>query len=166
MKPLLRKISAVFFLALSILPVLLVLFFSVKQEIIRWEMMERLEKEHLSVIEVPAASLVWKNKSEVWIEGRLFDVHTSTQTGPLFVLEGLYDEEETELARKQRTASESETEETELLSSFLKYLQEIYAGSKPGDHFVRFATARPATRLVDKLTHPYISSPTPPPLFG
>ena len=98
MKPFLIKIAAFFLLLMGAMPLLFTISFLIRQQIIRYEMKERLEKEYLHVITVPEDQLIWvKYNKEIIIGDKLFDVNSFSEKDGLYFLVGLYDEEETAL---------------------------------------------------------------------
>src|SRR5215204_4648800 len=98
MNPSLKKISAFFLLLTGAMPLLFTLFFLVKQQVIRYTMKEKLEKELLHTITVSKDEVVWAiyNK-EIIVGDKLFDVKSFSEEGGLYFFIGLFDAEETAL---------------------------------------------------------------------
>jgi len=98
MKPFLKKIAYFFLLLTGAMPLLFTISFLIRQQIIRYEMKERLEKEYLHVITVPKEELIWvKYHKEIIIGDKLFDVKSFSEKDGMYFLIGLFDEEETAL---------------------------------------------------------------------
>lgn len=64
---------------------------------IQYEVREKLEKELLQTIAVSSEELIWNNKKEVSINGRLFDVQFCKAQDGKYILTGLFDDKETEI---------------------------------------------------------------------
>src|SRR6188474_189825 len=80
MTALLKKISAFFLLLTGAIPLLFTLFFLVKQQMIRYEMKEKLEKEFLHTITVPREEVTWvKYNKEIIVGDKLFDVNSFSE---------------------------------------------------------------------------------------
>jgi len=64
---------------------------------IQYEVREKLEKDLLQTIAVSSDELIWNNKKEVSINGRLFDVQFCKAQNGKYILTGLFDDKETEI---------------------------------------------------------------------
>lgn len=79
-------------------PLLFFAGFWIKQKLIEHEMEERLETASLQTVTIKINELQWlKKNKEAVIEGRLFDVRSSTTNGNTITLTGLYDKDEDHL---------------------------------------------------------------------
>ena len=94
----LKKISAVSLLLTGAMPLFFTLFFLIKQQLIRHEMKERLEKEMLHTIVVPKKEVQWvKYNKEIRVGDKLFDIKSYSEKNGLVSFNGLFDDEETAL---------------------------------------------------------------------
>lgn len=83
-------------MALIAVPLLSILVLQGLQWYARHEAEERLEREAMVTVTIPARELHWHKKGrEVVIDGQLFDVKTLRHSGGQIVLTGLFDEAET-----------------------------------------------------------------------
>ena len=83
-------------MALIAVPLLSILVLQGLQWYARHEAEERMEREAMVTVTIPARDLHWHKKGkEVVINGKLFDVKSLRQTGGQIVLTGLFDEAET-----------------------------------------------------------------------
>lgn len=99
--------SAVFLIILS-LPMILIIALQVWQCTIQYQIRERLEKDFLETISVSIDDIEWKNKKEVSIHGRMFDIKFYKLQGREYILTGLFDDTETGINDiLKRKASES-----------------------------------------------------------
>jgi hypothetical protein len=93
-----KKISALFFITLGLIPVFFMLVVAVKRQHIRHEMKEKMEERLLHSVTLQNSGIVWvKAEKEIVIEGRMFDVKRYETKNGITVFTGLYDEEETAL---------------------------------------------------------------------
>jgi hypothetical protein len=117
------------------MPVMLAAFFIYKQQQIRHEMKEKLEKQYLQTIIVPAKDLVWiKYKKEIRIHNRLFDVKSMILINGDYYLKGLYDDDETELNNFFTKSHErSNDKKTPLVSQLFKLLQSLSPAECAGE---------------------------------
>ncbi|HRI23693.1 MAG TPA: hypothetical protein PLZ45_03400 [Ferruginibacter sp.] len=106
-----RKITALGFLLLVLMP----LFFSagimLKQKVMQLHRRARFEKESLEIIVLPAEKIHWiKRGKELIVDGKLFDVKSfSTQNGTTSFT-GFFDGEEDELVDRLGDATEQKKE--------------------------------------------------------
>lgn len=92
------KILSALFLFLSALPVICTIVYVVKTTVNTWQMKERLEQSSLQTITIPLNKIIWIEKGEeVLIEGKLFDVKSSTIILNEISLAGIFDTEEDKL---------------------------------------------------------------------
>ena len=123
MRTTLKKISAFFLLLTGAIPLLFTLFFLVKQQMIRFEMKEKLEKEFLHTICVPREEVTWVDyNKEIIVGDKMFDVKSFTEKDGLYFFMGLFDSEETalnDLLEKDR----GDKNEDELMGQLFQCLQ-------------------------------------------
>jgi len=161
MKKIVIKILAFFLLLTSCMPVLFTILFLCKQQLIRHEMKEKLEKEFLQTITITSDKVAWAEyNKEIFVGDKLFDVHSFSEKNGLYFFIGLFDVEETAL----NEFLEKETGgETELLVQLFQCLQSpcIPLSIDPG-----VIADQNNTSLFPILLHtssPYLNIPTPPP---
>lgn len=162
MKKTLRKISAFFLLLTSCMPFLFTVFFLMKQQVIRHEMKEKLEKEFLHTVSVPKDKVIWvKYKKEIRIENKMFDVESAYEKDGLCYFIGLFDTEETELNEMLEKETEEKNENDS--SKLFQWLQ------SPGTHLTFYNTnaLKPgrsySTPILLHISTPFINTPTQPP---
>src|SRR6188768_3215894 len=159
----LKKISAFFLLLTGAIPLLFTLFFLVKQQMIRYEMKEKLEKERLHTITVPREEVIWvKYNKEIIVGDKLFDVKSSSEKDGLCFFIGLFDAEETALNDLLEKDTDDKNE-NELLGQLFQCLQSPCIQVSFG---LGTITGQNNTCLFPILLHissPFINIPTPPP---
>jgi len=97
----LRQLKTAILIGVFLLPTLFLLFTLVQQRWITWEMHERLEKSQLITLTMPTSSIQWvKEGKEIVIQGRLFDVKSISYAYEFAHINGLFDEEETNLVNR------------------------------------------------------------------
>jgi hypothetical protein len=93
-----RKLTAVVFLVLALLPFVTVIAFHVQQKIIRHQMKEALEEGAVVSIILGRDEFTWMRKErEILVDGNLFDVKTYSVDKGLYHFTGLYDHQEKKL---------------------------------------------------------------------
>ena len=107
-----RKNIVLFLLLTASIPTLLVILFNVNRIYIREKMKTKLEKEFLITIHIPFKDIQWvKKNKEILFEGRLFDIKSIRSKGDLYIMTGLFDDDETTLVnnfeqfQKKRSSS-------------------------------------------------------------
>jgi hypothetical protein len=106
-------------LLLASTPLLLPAYHLARQQFLRHQMEERLEKTALHTISL-TGQLHWaKPGKELWVSGRLFDVKNMTPTANGYHVTGLYDHEETALARQAHQQSQND-DAAQLLGQWLQ----------------------------------------------
>ena len=152
-------------LTISMLPVLLVLFFIYRKEAIRHHMKEELEKQSLHVVTVKNNDIIWvKAGKEIFLNGKMFDIKTTETKNGYTTFKGLYDKEETTLKQLLDEGwGKKGTDKTNVISYFFQLLKGLF-NEKDISETICFAEAtyynsNPDTRLISS----YIPIPTPPP---
>lgn len=93
-----RKISALIFLLLVLMPLLFFICTQIKQYAIYAEMKEKLEVENLVTVTVNPEDVKWvKPQKEAMIQGEMFDVKEIRESNGKLFLTGLFDKKEKEL---------------------------------------------------------------------
>ncbi len=114
-------------------PLLFVLFFSFKQQVIRHRMHRRLEEQQLHTVVLAENTVRWAEEGkEILIEGRLFDVQSMEHKDGTIIFHGLYDEEETELELMFNTAwKKNLAGQHRLLAKIFQCLSSFYCNCLP-----------------------------------
>ncbi len=95
-------------LALSALPFIVPMSLFVGQQLTMHIMKERLEVASLHTVRMAKNDIRWVTKNtECIIEGRMFDVKSSTESDGQVILSGLYDDDETQIVRLLESSNES-----------------------------------------------------------
>jgi hypothetical protein len=165
MKRFLKKITAFTFLLTGFMPVLFTLFFLYKQQLIRYEMKEKLERQMLHTVIVPRADVVWvKYKKEIRIHGKMFDVKSFTVKNGQYIFIGLYDDEETALNNYFEKSTDQKNERGfYILSALFKMLQSIYPGDS-SDILISNNISKAYCPLnLQHISFPFRNILTPPP---
>ncbi len=100
------------------------LFFSagflIKQHIIKLQMKSQLETAAVQTISIPVSAVRWLNKkTELLVEGRMFDVRSYKIINDVLVAEGLFDDEEDRLNKKLEHFIEQEESGSSALGNLL-----------------------------------------------
>ncbi|MGB4842990.1 MAG: hypothetical protein WBP16_00850 [Ferruginibacter sp.] len=118
-----NKIIAFAFLLIVAVPVFLSLKFILEQSLIQQEVEEKMEKEALISVSIPAAELVWVKKGkEILLDGKFFDVKSMTAENGQITLIGYFDEKETELVEKYKNTTDKNSSNNPLSQLALKFL--------------------------------------------
>jgi hypothetical protein len=151
-------------MALIAVPLLSILVLQGLQWYARHEAKERMEREAMVTVTIPAGDLHWhKRGKELVIDGKLFDVKTLRQTGGQIILTGLFDEAETaivDLLEQQAGHSKQSSGITYLFVFLLQFvaIQGVltfisYRGAQPA------ACAKPLPFYIS----PFLGIVAPPP---
>lgn len=96
--PLRKKIAVILICFTALLPLFLSSFFLGGRIVIRIIMFEKLEKENIQSLRLPADKINWYKKGrELIIDGKMFDVKSIEKQGDEYMITGLFDEMETTL---------------------------------------------------------------------
>jgi hypothetical protein len=129
LKTAIKKISASLFTLIGFTPLLFVIYTSIKQQEIQHNMNRQLEIKMLHTITLAKNEVHWlKDGKEILINGRMFDIKSSQSAGNgKIIFTGLYDDEETALARKIRENQQSENNTGgKLLAQLFQILQATF----------------------------------------
>lgn len=163
-----RNITALFLLVLVLAPISYFCISEIRQQQIRAEMRERLEKESLHKLVLDAAAVRWyKPGREILVGNRLFDVKESRSLDNGHVeFTGIFDDEETRLVKQVQETRENENNNTDELASLFQLLT-------GADIPVHLSAIEPCTTPVShagyynwNLPVIYKGLRTPPPQFG
>lgn len=163
MRHLLKKIIAVFFLLAGFMPVLITLLFLYKQQLIRHEMKEKLEKSLLQTIVINEKNVVWMDDHEIWVNEHMFDIHTKKLENGIYTFTGLYDEQETDLVKKHKETTEKNNEEHKLLSSLFQLLQNTFLEDVPSSIIRDLIRTEYCPLILHYKPSPFKAILTPPP---
>lgn len=122
MQPFSRKIKALVLLVVILAPLSYGCISEIRQELIRAEMREKLEKESLEKLVIHTGDIRWyEHGREIMVHDRLFDVWDIRTLGNgLLELTGLFDEEETRLVRQMEESREQENQPSGVLASLFQ----------------------------------------------
>ncbi|MES2776398.1 MAG: hypothetical protein V4722_19635 [Bacteroidota bacterium] len=131
-------------------------------------MRQKLKHEKLVTIEMAIEKINWyQEDEELIIDGSLFDVESIVYVDGIATIRGLYDHEEKDL-EKQLSEATGQGRNSNLNSILAKMLQFFFIENEQfhSHQFASLNNNAPQFRLQnsDKLTSPYITVPTPPPL--
>jgi hypothetical protein len=85
-------------------------------------MKEELKTSQLQTIIVPEEKVQWMDKHEIWINNKMFDIHTRVLENGNYTFTGLFDDEETELVEMERDNAGRESKQGKLLALVFKSL--------------------------------------------
>ncbi len=157
-----RKIIAASFLLLGCMPLLFLLFSALKKIEIKEMMKEKLETDKLQTIVLPEEKVVWMDKHEIWVNEHMFDIHSKKLENGIYTFTGLYDDDETELVKKERRSTEDHSAQNKILAKIFKQLpavNDIAAEDltpNTSDHFFNFF-------VLQQTINQYKEIITPPP---
>jgi hypothetical protein len=124
-----RVISLILLTLLASAPLLVPAYFMASRQIIRSQMLEKMEEQNLVSVEVPAAEFQWYEEGrEIIINGRMFDVKSITLSDGVYFIRGLFDEKETELKQalqNQQDEQDGNTLYAQQLVQFMTTIAEI-----------------------------------------
>ncbi len=122
LKPAIQKISSLLFILLGFIPLLFVLFTTLKKKEIRHRMENELAVRKLQTIVLPESDVIWMDKHEIWVNNSMFDIKTKNLENGFYTFTGLYDDEETILLEKEKNAGGKNNEQNKLLAQLFKCL--------------------------------------------
>lgn len=157
------KLVALFFLLLGLTPLLIVICYNIRKDIISKEMISKLERAHLHKLIIPEDSVNWVEKHEILVNNQLFDIHSLTLADGVYIFTGLFDDEETELRKLFGKASGMGCEENKLLTQFLNWIQFSYNKSDDNELCFHFRLNQPVLFVPAFLINPLKKVITPPP---
>jgi hypothetical protein len=150
---------------LGFTPVLLVLFFGLRQNSIRNRMKEKLESPFLQTITLNNDAIQWaKPEKEIWVNGKMFDIKSKKEKDGKTTFKGLYDDEETLLKTNLRESWEkNKAQQNHLLGQIFQSLSNIYftniSWSSPPFNF----KIKDYPFYISQLEYHYSDILTPPP---
>lgn len=165
LKTVTKKITSLLFILLGCTPLLFVLLFAFKQESIRHCMEERMKEQSLYTISLADNEIYWvKGKTEIWVDGRLFDIKSAEHRDGITTFHGLYDEEETTLYYTfNKTWEKNCSDQNQLLSQLFECLQDIYFTPSSVSLVLSYKQHHIAALSSPKLLSQFKTILTPPP---
>jgi len=154
---------SVIFLLTGLLPVLFTVFFLIKQQVIRYEMKEKLETSLLQTIKINEKDVVWMDGHEIWVNEHMFDIHAKKLENGIYTFTGLYDEEETNLVKKHKDTTEKNNEENRLLSSLFQLLQSSFLDNEASSLITDLPITEYCPLILQHMSSPFMNILTPPP---
>ncbi len=165
MNSIVHKISASVLLFASIIPFAMVFSFHIKQQILHYEMKERLEAQNLHTIILSKKDVHWvKKDKEILVNGRMFDVKSFSVENSEIRFIGLYDDEETALAEQlNNNFNKTNQTGTWLISNLFQWLQSVYTTDNNGTLITESKCQEFSQFIKCRLTSPHKIILTPPP---
>ncbi|MDZ4808487.1 MAG: hypothetical protein SGI96_09465 [Bacteroidota bacterium] len=161
MRTITKKITILFFLLLGFVPLLFVLFITIRKYDIHKRMKEKLESQHLQTIIIQENVVTWMDKHEIWVNNSMFDIHTKKLENGICTFTGLYDDDETILVEQERNAAGKNNEQTKLLVQLFKCLpafcnehSEIHNPLSEHDCYSPLISPMPTSQFREILTPP------------
>jgi hypothetical protein len=159
-----KKASTYLLLLLAAMPLAYTLIIGIPQKAIQHKMKEKLETQILQTVTVAENAIVWINDGkEIWVNGRMFDIRSSHLQNGVYVLSGLYDEEETVLVEHLQKDQQNNSANSKQLVQLFQLLQSFY--NSPQEELVSFVNIPGPEFIPDAspLASQFISIFTPPP---
>ncbi len=107
-------------------------------------MKEKLEIDQLQTIVIEEEKVIWMDKHEIWVHEHMFDIHSKKLENGLYTFTGLYDDDETELVKKERRSTEDNSAQNKILAKLFKQLPAVNDIATEGltpntpEHFFNF----------------------------
>ncbi len=163
MKAIIQKTSGFLFIALSITPLLLVIFFLVKEQVIQVQMKKKLESHELQTVIVPEEKVIWMDDHEIWVNESMFDIRTQKLENGVYTFTGMYDADETALVQQQQKTTKSQSDQHKQLVQTFHCLKNVFNDTEE-------LIFHPAVAVVEHQSFIYLHLPefsppipTPPP---
>ena len=152
-------------LLVASIPFAFIVTLQAKQQFIRYEIMERLEQQSLHTIILSKNDVHWiKNKKEILVDGKMFDVKSFIVENGHYKFTGLFDEEETAIAEMIETGFKNDSESNKLfLSNLFSWLQTVYPNNSEDLIVIRQQDQTPTGFVTFSLPSPFKAIITPPP---
>jgi hypothetical protein len=128
-----KKISFFILFIAASAPLFLSAFFLTGRMVIRHEMREKMEKENVITIDIPANEFRWHKKNrEIIINGKMFDVKSIVKDKEIYHISGLFDENESILDEELRRMNEDKDGRQKKANIILQVCLGIIADDKSG----------------------------------
>lgn len=112
-------------------------------------------------ISLTPEEMVWMDKKEILVNGRMFDIKTIRLEKGRYEIYGHYDDKESKLLRLRKRQEESRNQHT--LSQAFSSLQTLFFQEVNDCFPLHPATGKPATPCTSLIPEGYLSLITPPP---
>ncbi len=149
------------------MPVLFTLLFLIKQQMIRYNMREKLEEQLLCTIVLTKSEVDWvKYNKEIRVDNKLFDIKSFTVKNGHYVFIGLFDEDETALNKTfNNDLNEKEEQEDQLLETLSQLLESVYSNNPSDALVINNEMEKHAHPILLNIPSPIKNILTPPPQF-
>jgi hypothetical protein len=118
-----KVIPLILLTILASAPLLMPASFMISRQLIRSQMLEKMEKQNLVSLEIPAAEFQWYEEGrEVIINGRMFDVKSIRLSDGVYFIKGLFDEKETELKQALRDHEQEQDSKTLFAQQLVQFI--------------------------------------------
>lgn len=150
-----KKMASILFILLGTTPWLFVFIFLIRQEAIRHEMKEELEKDiPKQVLVIPDNDIQWVKKGkEIFVHGRMFDIKTMLSRDGLTTFSGFFDDQETALKKQLTEGWNKNAPQRNLLLAQLIFSLQCTLAANNSDEF---------TDTICKETIPVLITPVLP----
>jgi hypothetical protein len=135
------KLLSFTFLVILSIPTMSSVYFYVRQQIMRHEMKEALEKQSLTTIVISSNKINWiEFGREALVNGHLFDVESYSLMGNKVQMSGLYDVEEDKLKELIKKIEQKSTRESNKYALLADLLQIFFQDnvSSPGKNIINY----------------------------
>jgi hypothetical protein len=157
-----KKISALFLLLVTAMPLLFTIILLARQKIAQYDMKERLEKELLHTIVVPKKKIIWvKYNKEIRLGDKLFDIKSSAEKNGNIYFTGLFDEEEAALNNIMQKNTEEKNGND--LANLIHWLQSPCINPISTTEIITDCEIDYSTPILLDISSPFINILTPPP---
>jgi len=148
------------------MPVLFTLLFLVKQQMIRYNMEEKLEEQLLCTIVLTKSEVDWvKYNKEIRVNNKLFDIKSFAVKNGHYVFTGLYDEYETALNKTFNNDLNEKEQEDQLLETLSELLESVYSNNSSDDLVINNELEKHAHLILLNIPSQIKNILTPPPQF-
>ncbi|MBI3137105.1 MAG: hypothetical protein HYZ15_00810 [Sphingobacteriales bacterium] len=147
-----KKYTSLFFFSLGFIPLLSMVF----SDISKWNIKIRNSREdrytrELQTVRLRAADVIWMDKEEIFVHGKMFDISSRVLENGWFTFKGKYDNKETELLDRQMKKTASSGNDLYKLTRIFNCLHSLYCGQ----------AAEPATLALQEPLYPSRPAPDP-----
>jgi hypothetical protein len=167
MNPCKRTVLAVVLLTCISMPLLFLAYWRVQQVIVRYEMIEKLEKVQLLTLRLPTRSVQWFEKDkELIIDGKLFDVKSYFITGDSATFSGLFDDQESDIKKQIDFLQQPQNDTEAAKGAAIKFIFFPVTGEQGNgslNHPVIICGMPPTPVNASKIPVIVLSLPYPPP---
>jgi hypothetical protein len=165
LKPASLKIANLSLLLITALPLFSFFIFQHQQKTIQHRMKEKLEQSHLVTVAIHKKDIHWiKENKEIWLNNKMFDIKSSRIENGNYIFTGLYDDDETVLAKQfQKNKQQENNSGNKLVVQLFQLLMAPCDNLQSENAFYISKTNSLIPGLAPSLSEQYISISTPPP---